>query len=512
MYQYNFPGDYVNDAYDGDIATKQVVNNLINEFLADDKYVAAICHATTILAWSDVGGASALNGKQVSVPYIGSPAVNYQGVDYGYYALGQYEQAVANGAIANTASGQYGDPDTVADDVVIDGLIITAENYDAALQFGLKVAQQVKAAAEADAPPENMAPMAFDAAWQLTENSAAGFVVGVVTATDPDAGQNLTYEILDGNTNNAFTIDPETGEISVSNAAAINFEALPVFQLLVQVTDDADSPLSDTAVVTINLENVVEAPISGVQKIGDDLVVQGTAASDIVYVWSGGANAEVFVWMNDVFYGSSTMSNGGRVIVYGGDGNDQIYATDARYRVAVFGEGGHDQMTGGSAGDMLDGGDGVDRVWGSAGNDMLLGGAGDDFLYGVEGDDVLIGGDGNDYLDGDVGRDLMIGGAGRDYLKGGTGEDLLIGGLTSYDNDSSAVAALQMIWIGPGNPAQRLIQLTTGGNSGIRLAWGETIHDDGAPDVLWGGDDPDLVFAGLAEELYLRVDDLSVSA
>ena len=69
-----------------------------------------------------------------------------------------------------------------------------------------------------------------------------------------------------------------------------------------------------------------------------------------------------------------------------------------------------------------------------------------------------------------------------------------------------------MIWIGPGNPAQRLIQLTTGGNSGIRLAWGETIHDDGAPDVLWGGDDPDLVFAGLAEELYLRVDDLSVSA
>lgn len=511
MYQYAFPGDYTNDAYDGDVATKQVVNDLINEFLADDKYVAAICHATTILAWSDVGGVSAINGKQVSVPYIGSPAVNYQGVDYGYYQLGQYEQVVANGAIANTASGQYGDPETVTDDVVVDGRIITAENYDAALQFGLTIAQQVKAAAEAAAPPENAAPMAFDAVWQLTENSPAGFVVGVVSATDPDAGQNLTYEILDGNTNNAFTIDPETGEISISNAAAINFEALPQFQLLVQVTDDAGSPLSDTAVVTLNLENVVEAPISGVQKIDDDLVVQGSSASDVVYVWSGGANGEVFVWMNDVFYGSSTMSNGGRVIVYGGDGNDQIYATDARYPVSIFGEGGHDQITGGSAGDMLDGGDGVDRVWGSAGNDLLLGGDGDDFLYGVEGDDVLIGGAGNDRLDGDIGRDLMMGGEGSDYLKGGSGEDLLIGGLTTYDNDSNAVTALQLVWIGPGNPAQRLSDMTTSSNSGVRLSWGETLRDDGASDVLWGGDDVDLVFSGLAEELYLRVDDLHVA-
>ncbi len=512
MYQYAFPGDYTNNSYDGDLGTKQVVNDLINEFVAQDKYVAAICHGTTVLAWARVDGVSPLEGKHVSVPYIGSPAVNYQGVDYGYYQLGQYEQAVANGAIANTVSGQYGDTETVADDVVVDGKIITAENYDAALQFGLTIAHEVQTAAEdAVELPMNQAPIAYDAAWQLTENSAVGTVVGMVSATDPDAGQQVTYSILDGNINNAFAIDPVTGQITVANAAAMNFEALPEFQLLVQATDNAESPLSDTALITISLQNVVEPAISGVVRFADDLVVQGTSASDVVYIWSGRTDAEVCIWMNDVFYGAYDMDVGGRVVVYGGDGNDQIYATDARFPIAIFGEGGHDQITGGSADDMLDGGDGVDRLWGSAGDDLIRGGDGDDFLYGREGNDILIGGAGNDYLDGDIGADLMIGGAGHDYLKGGSGEDLLIGGLTSYDQDNSALAALQAIWIGPNSPSARLGQLTTGNNAGVHLAWGETIHDDGASDVLWGGDDVDLVFTGLSEELYLRVDDLRVS-
>lgn len=510
MYQYAFPGDYVNNAYDGDLGTKQIVNNLINDFLDQDKHVAAICHGTTILAWARVDGVSPLSGKQVSVPYIGSPAVNYQGVDYGYYQLGQYEQAVANGAIPNTVSGQYGDTETVSDDVVVDGRIITAENYDAALQFGLRIAQEVKAAAEQALPPVNQAPVAQDVGWQLTENSAAGTVVGIVSATDPDSGQQLSYSILQGNVNNAFEIDPVTGQITVANAAAIDFEASPEFQLLVRVSDNGENALSDTAIVTITLQNVLETPVTGVYMVANDLIVQGTSANDVVYVWSGSRNSQILVWMNDVFYGAQEIGVGGRVVVYGGAGNDQLFATDARFPITLFGEGGHDQITGGSAGDILDGGDGVDRLWGSGGNDLIFGGDGNDFLYGREGDDVLVGGAGNDHLDGDLGADLMIGGTGNDYLKGGAGEDLLIGGLTSYDQDPVALSMLQSSWISPGSPTTRFHQLTSGNINQVRLAWGETIQDDQASDVLWGGDDVDLVFSGLAEELYLRIDDLHV--
>ncbi|MCA9096483.1 MAG: hypothetical protein KDA68_23550, partial [Planctomycetaceae bacterium] len=152
MYQYDFPGDYYDDWYDGDLTTKETVNSLITTFLEQDKYVTAICHGVTVLAWARVDGVSPLDGKQVSIPYIGSPGVYYNGQSYGYYELGQYEQAIANGAIANLTSGEYGDPTTVRDDVVVDGRIITAENYDAALAFGHRIGVEVYAAAGIEPP------------------------------------------------------------------------------------------------------------------------------------------------------------------------------------------------------------------------------------------------------------------------------------------------------------------------------------------------------------------------
>ncbi|MEQ8787387.1 MAG: cadherin domain-containing protein [Pirellulaceae bacterium] len=495
MYQYDFPGDYQNNLYDGDAATKTIVNNLIDDFLDDDKYVAAICHATTILSWARVDGASPIAGKVVSVPYIGSPAVLYQGIWYGNSVLGQYEQAFDNGAIPNVVSGQYGDPGTVADDVVVDGRIITGENYDAAAYFGEVIADHVIAAA--NTPAENQAPIADDATWLLDENSPAGASVGVVSASDADVGQNLTYAIVAGNDGNAFSIDINTGEITVNNAAALDYETTPVFQLTIAVHDDGEQPLTDDAQITIELQDVYEGPGAGAWAVGDDLVVQGTDSDDLVYIWSGAADTDVGVWMNGVFYGMFDLSAGGEVVVHGGDGNDQIYATDTRTAVAIFGEGGHDNITGGSANDLLDGGDGWDRLWGSAGDDLIRGGAGNDWIRGREGDDILLGGEGDDYLEGHLGNDILIGGLGRDHQFGGEGEDLLIGGTTAYDNNDAALLALLAAWTAPSPMADRVAQLTNGTPGGPRLAWGETVHDDGQSNVSCGGAEADLVFASV---------------
>lgn len=132
------------DLGDGLISdSKRVVNGLIGAFLQADKPVAGVCHGTTVLAWARVSGVSPLAGRRVSVPFVGSPAAYYRGRWYADYELGQYEQVVANGGRANVVSGQYGDPTTVADDVVVDGRIITAENYDSATFFGQVLARQV---------------------------------------------------------------------------------------------------------------------------------------------------------------------------------------------------------------------------------------------------------------------------------------------------------------------------------------------------------------------------------
>ncbi|MCA9032173.1 MAG: cadherin domain-containing protein, partial [Planctomycetaceae bacterium] len=420
MYQYDFPGDYNNSLYDGDLATKVVVNDLINDFADADKPLGFICHATMIGAWSDVDGQSLFQGRQVSVPYVGSPAVLYQGMWYGNGVLGQYEQAVANGAIANTASGQYGaDPFSAVDDVVIDhtnGItVITAENWDSAALFGTTIAQTVIDQAE----PENQAPTASDALWAIDEHSAVGTSVGTVVASDPDVGQTLEYAIISGNEAGVFNINSATGEITVANSNLLNFETTPQFNLQVQVTDNATTPLNATANVTIQLNNIVEPPPASVYQFGTDLIVRGTNSDDTIYVWSGQTAQNVFVWMNGVFYGGFNVPEEGRTVVYGSDGNDQIYATDARSSVAIFGEAGHDRITGGSESDLLDGGDGVDVIWANGGNDIIRGGRERDYLFGNDGNDVILGGEGNDHMEGGTGLDILIGGRGSDYMKGG---------------------------------------------------------------------------------------------
>jgi putative intracellular protease/amidase len=131
------------DLDDGEMGEgKALANRLIGAFLAADKPVGAVCHGVTVLAWARVDGVSPLAGRRVSVPFIGSPAAFYGGRWYADYELGQVEQVLVNGGIPNRVSGQYGRPTTTADDVIVDGRIITAENYDSALAFGRVLARE----------------------------------------------------------------------------------------------------------------------------------------------------------------------------------------------------------------------------------------------------------------------------------------------------------------------------------------------------------------------------------
>ena len=508
MYQYAFSGDYANSAYDGDLATKQIVNNLINDFVEADKYVAAICHGVTVLAWARVDGVSPLDGKTVSVPHIGSPAVDYNGISYGNFQLGQYEQVVANGARANQLSGQYGESWTVTDDVVVDGKIITAENYDAALEFGRVIAREVQAAADSGAPaPVNNAPFDFSQTLEIDEDSSFGTVVGVAATTDPDAGQTLSYAITSGNVGNAWAIDAATGVITVANPEALDFETNPEFQLTITAMDDGTPALSGVGQVTIRLRDLFELTASQVARHGDDLLVRGTPGGDTIYIWSGSSDNEVFVWMNGEMHGPHTLPTGGRVRVWGDAGDDGIYATDSRNAVEIFGETGHDRITGGSANDLLDGGDGYDGLWASAGDDVVRGGADNDWLLGCEGNDILLGGAGDDYLDGNVGRDLLVGGLGADHLVGGGDDDLLIADATSYDGDDAALLAIHNAWREATSITERVQRISSGVGAGVRLVRGETVQDDGVADAVCGGAAADWFFAGVGDSTWTDADD-----
>ncbi|MEZ6142154.1 MAG: cadherin domain-containing protein [Zavarzinella sp.] len=111
----------------------------------------------------------------------------------------------------------------------------------------------------------NVAPVVNNQTFGINENSTNNTLVGTVVATDANTGNTssfnntLTYSIQGGNTNGAFSINSTNGQIRVANSAALNFEALTQFQLTVQVADGLNA--SDTATITINVNDVNETPI-----------------------------------------------------------------------------------------------------------------------------------------------------------------------------------------------------------------------------------------------------------
>lgn len=606
MYQYAVGGNYHDAHYNGDPATKAIVNDLINDFIDQDKYITAICHATTVLAYARVDGVSPIAGKNVTTPQGGSagpggPGIFLNGVNYNAFQLPQRTMMEWNGGIV--ADGMsIGETDSSWDDVVVDGKIITAQDNISAREFGRVIGEHLLAddVPPSPPPPVNNAPVIADQSFVLAENSPIGATAGLVVASDPDVGQSISYEILAGNTNAAFAIDAltgalnvafdgaidfettptfeltirvtdsgdpalfsdavvtvnlqdvdetpppppnsapfvaagqafalaenspvgtvvgsvvasdadagqslsysivagntggafainaATGQLSVANVGAIDFETTPMFNLTIRVTDNGDPALATEANVAVNLGDVVETPPGPVSHSGPNVIVQGTPGTDYIYVWTNAAG-QPMVWIAGQVYGNLSLGVGGRVIVYGGDGNDYIYATDSYAPVQIHGQGGHDQITGGHADDLIDGGADFDRIAGFAGNDILLAGDHGAVLDGGAGNDVLVGGSADDYLFGREGNDLLIGGDGHDRLEGGAGEDLLIGGRTDYDTNLLALQMLFADWQSSSSAASTFDALTA------------AIIDDGLKDQLLGGAGLDWLAVGAGDCSY----------
>ncbi len=107
----------------------------------------------------------------------------------------------------------------------------------------------------------NEAPVVSAASFSIPENASNGTVVGVVNVADPDAGQSHTWSILSGNTSLAFNINSTTGQLTVANSAALDFETTPVFTLTVQAVDNGSPALSDSGQVRIELADANDPPM-----------------------------------------------------------------------------------------------------------------------------------------------------------------------------------------------------------------------------------------------------------
>ena len=136
----------------------------------------------------------------------------------------------------------------------------------------------------------NEAPTINDAAFNVDENATNGTAVGNVPVTDPDAGDTHVYSITAGNTGGAFAID-NTGNITVANLTALNFETTPVFTLTVQIKDQGGTGLTDTATITVNLNDLNDAPVDLLATATTDggISLNADGGNDVYFVADDGA-------------------------------------------------------------------------------------------------------------------------------------------------------------------------------------------------------------------------------
>ena len=208
--------------------------------------------------------------------------------------------------------------------------------------------------------------------------------------------------------------------------------------------------LSPAAMITTGNEYQTE---SATLYVPADVVVFGTPGDDNLDFLPGNNAGEINIDASGV--PRETLMPTGRLVAFGGDGNDTIQASSSLSIPAWF--------------------------YGEKGNDRLRG---------AEGSDVLLGGPGDDLLAGHAGRDYLAGGLGADRLVGNADDDIVIAGCPSFD--ASAVEGIMSLWSGTGEAnARRLAILDYMSVNAL------VVTDDTDRDLLTGSAGIDWFFANL---------------
>jgi len=100
----------------------------------------------------------------------------------------------------------------------------------------------------------NDAPIILPQTFEVTENPIYGSFIGRVVATDEDfPAQTLTFSITSGNDCKGFTMDAQTGKITVHLSRCFYYGSNPKFVLIVRVADSGNPSLFSEALISVNV-------------------------------------------------------------------------------------------------------------------------------------------------------------------------------------------------------------------------------------------------------------------
>ena len=100
---------------------------------------------------------------------------------------------------------------------------------------------------------ENNQPVIFEQEFDIKEKDNFNDLAFLIVASEPDADQILTYSITSGNNDQIFSVDASSGYLTINDPLKIDFASVTEINLNVQVQDNGEGLLTNSATVKINI-------------------------------------------------------------------------------------------------------------------------------------------------------------------------------------------------------------------------------------------------------------------
>ncbi|RCW63013.1 cadherin repeat domain-containing protein, partial [Pseudorhodoferax soli] len=253
-------------------------------------YETANSHQITVLATSSDGTTSSANfaialtdvneapigavsDVNAAANSVAESAANGTAVGITAQATDPDGTATVSYSLSNSAGGRFAIDANTGVVTVADGTLL---NYEAATSHGITVlatssdgstssANFTIALTDVNEAPIGAVSDTNAAANSVAENAANGTVVGITAqATDPDGTATVSYSLTD-NAGGRFTIDANTGVVTVLDGTLLNYEAATSHGITVLATSSDGS--TSSANFTIALTDVNEAPLGAVTDV-----------------------------------------------------------------------------------------------------------------------------------------------------------------------------------------------------------------------------------------------------
>ncbi len=153
-------------------------------------------------------------------------------------------------------------------------------------------------------------------AQSVKDKAPAGTVVGIASATDPDAGETLTYALTD-DAEGRFAIDAASGVVSVAADAGLDHQAAASHRIVIEATDSVGHVQSEGFTITVDVPAALPTSV---------LVEAG---SESEYVDGSGRR-----WAADTGFVGGQIVDRGDIEIAETD-NDRIYQTE-RWGVSAY--------------------------------------------------------------------------------------------------------------------------------------------------------------------------------